>query len=158
MRDDGGHVAFVGELVADRIVHRGVGLQQPAAATAAVAVGRERERGDPGRRQAVAHGVENADVQDARRRTPIRTPSRHNWQRSHAGLVTWAGWTAIDAHERAGGDPRGRPRVKLGGWRNSARSPWTRGVGVGSGNHPGYAVSTTCLSRNRQTRSAPRER
>ena len=29
------------------------------------------------------------------------------------GLVTWAGWTAIDAHERAAGDPRGRPRVKL---------------------------------------------
>jgi hypothetical protein len=33
--------------------------------------------------------------------------------------------------------------------------PWTRGVGVGCGNHPGYAVSTTCLSRNRRTRSAP---
>jgi ferredoxin/flavodoxin---NADP+ reductase len=30
-----------------------------------------------------------------------------------AGLVTWAGWTAIDEHERAAGDPRGRPRVKL---------------------------------------------
>ena len=29
------------------------------------------------------------------------------------GLVTWAGWTAIDAHERAAGDARGRPRVKL---------------------------------------------
>ena len=29
------------------------------------------------------------------------------------GLVTWAGWTAIDAHERAAGDPCGRPRVKL---------------------------------------------
>lgn len=29
------------------------------------------------------------------------------------GLVTWADWTAIDAHERAAGDPLGRPRVKL---------------------------------------------
>jgi ferredoxin/flavodoxin---NADP+ reductase len=29
------------------------------------------------------------------------------------GLVTWAGWTAIDAHERAAGEPHGRPRVKV---------------------------------------------
>ena len=27
--------------------------------------------------------------------------------------VTWAGWEAIDAHESALGEPRGRPRVKL---------------------------------------------
>jgi ferredoxin--NADP+ reductase len=27
--------------------------------------------------------------------------------------VTWAGWQAIDAHERAAGEPHGRPRVKL---------------------------------------------
>ena len=30
-----------------------------------------------------------------------------------AGLVTWHGWQAIDAHERALGAPQGRPRVKL---------------------------------------------
>jgi ferredoxin/flavodoxin---NADP+ reductase len=29
------------------------------------------------------------------------------------GLVTWAGWEAIDAHESALGQPAGRPRVKL---------------------------------------------
>ncbi|MGH2914446.1 MAG: FAD-dependent oxidoreductase [Solirubrobacteraceae bacterium] len=29
------------------------------------------------------------------------------------GLVTWAGWEAIDAHESALGEPAGRPRVKL---------------------------------------------
>jgi ferredoxin/flavodoxin---NADP+ reductase len=27
--------------------------------------------------------------------------------------VTWAGWQAIDAHEKAAGEPHGRPRVKL---------------------------------------------
>jgi ferredoxin/flavodoxin---NADP+ reductase len=28
-------------------------------------------------------------------------------------LVTYAGWEAIDRHERALGEPSGRPRVKL---------------------------------------------
>jgi ferredoxin--NADP+ reductase len=28
-------------------------------------------------------------------------------------LVTYAGWTEIDKHERALGEPAGRPRVKL---------------------------------------------
>jgi len=28
-------------------------------------------------------------------------------------LVTWAGWAAIDAHERSAGPAKGRPRVKL---------------------------------------------
>jgi ferredoxin--NADP+ reductase len=28
-------------------------------------------------------------------------------------LVTYQGWTAIDQHERAAGEPSGRPRVKL---------------------------------------------
>jgi ferredoxin--NADP+ reductase len=27
--------------------------------------------------------------------------------------VTWEGWQAIDAHEKASGEPHGRPRVKL---------------------------------------------
>ena len=27
--------------------------------------------------------------------------------------VTWAGWEAIDAHEKSSGEPHGRPRVKL---------------------------------------------
>ena len=36
------------------------------------------------------------------------------WLRERApGLCTWEGWEAIDAHETAVGEPRGRPRVKL---------------------------------------------
>ena len=36
------------------------------------------------------------------------------WLRSRVpGLVTLAGWQAIDEHERGLGAPRGRPRVKL---------------------------------------------
>src|SRR3954468_19113575 len=63
--DDGRHVPVAGELVADGSVHRGVGLQEPVALPAAVSVGREREGGHARRRQAVAHGVEDADMQDA---------------------------------------------------------------------------------------------
>jgi ferredoxin/flavodoxin---NADP+ reductase len=36
------------------------------------------------------------------------------WLRARvAGLVTWSGWQAIDEHERAAGEPHGRPRIKL---------------------------------------------
>ena len=36
------------------------------------------------------------------------------WLRARVpGLVTWDRWCAIDAHERATGEPQGRPRVKL---------------------------------------------
>ena len=33
-----------------------------------------------------------------------------------AAYVEYTGWQAIDAAERAAGEPRGRPRVKLTGW------------------------------------------
>jgi ferredoxin--NADP+ reductase len=33
-----------------------------------------------------------------------------------AAYVEYAGWQAIDAAERAAGEPRGRPRVKLTEW------------------------------------------
>jgi ferredoxin/flavodoxin---NADP+ reductase len=39
--------------------------------------------------------------------------------------VTWMGWEAIDAVERAAGEPNGRPRVKLAAWealRDAART------------------------------------
>jgi ferredoxin--NADP+ reductase len=40
--------------------------------------------------------------------------SVHEWLSERVpGLVTWAGWEAIDAHESALGAPAGRPRVKL---------------------------------------------
>ncbi|HET6602233.1 MAG TPA: NADP oxidoreductase, partial [Gaiella sp.] len=32
------------------------------------------------------------------------------------GVVTQTGWQAIDAAERAAGEPQGRPRVKLAEW------------------------------------------
>jgi ferredoxin/flavodoxin---NADP+ reductase len=31
-------------------------------------------------------------------------------------FVEYAGWEAIDRHERGLGEPRGRPRVKLTSW------------------------------------------
>ena len=31
-------------------------------------------------------------------------------------FVDYAGWQAIDAHERRGGEASGRPRVKVTGW------------------------------------------
>jgi ferredoxin--NADP+ reductase len=36
------------------------------------------------------------------------------WLRNRVpGLVTWAGWKAIDEHEVAAGEPHSRPRVKI---------------------------------------------
>ncbi len=32
------------------------------------------------------------------------------------GVVTYAGWEAIDLLERSRGEPQGRPRVKLPTW------------------------------------------
>jgi ferredoxin--NADP+ reductase len=37
-----------------------------------------------------------------------------SWLRARVpGIVSWDGWSAIDAHERQLGEPHGRPRVKL---------------------------------------------
>jgi len=36
--------------------------------------------------------------------------------------VEYAGWQAIDAAERAAGEPRGRPRVKLVAWEQLLRT------------------------------------
>ncbi|MEX5637577.1 hypothetical protein [Parafrankia sp. FMc2] len=37
-----------------------------------------------------------------------------SWVREHTGTpINWAGWTAIDHHERALDEPAGRPRIKL---------------------------------------------
>jgi ferredoxin/flavodoxin---NADP+ reductase len=38
------------------------------------------------------------------------------------GVVTQVGWQAIDAAERAAGEPRGRPRVKLAEWQELLRA------------------------------------
>ena len=37
-------------------------------------------------------------------------------RRKNVDLVVYAGWTAIDEHERTAGEPLGRPRVKLCSW------------------------------------------
>jgi ferredoxin--NADP+ reductase len=62
----------------------------------------------------VARIVEDRDA--GRLRAPA-TPAREEieaWLRERAErLVTWDGWTAIDDHETAAGEPLGRPRVKL---------------------------------------------
>jgi ferredoxin--NADP+ reductase len=39
-----------------------------------------------------------------------------------ASYVEYGGWQAIDAAERAAGEPRGRPRVKLTGWEELLRT------------------------------------
>ena len=38
---------------------------------------------------------------------------RAGWPSARPDAVTWEGWQAIDEHERAAGEPHGRPRVKL---------------------------------------------
>jgi NADPH-dependent glutamate synthase beta subunit-like oxidoreductase len=40
--------------------------------------------------------------------------------------VTYAGWEAIDALERARGEEQGRPRVKLGTWAELLRAARAR--------------------------------
>ena len=42
-----------------------------------------------------------------------RRASRRCCASASPTLVTYAGWEAIDRHERALGEPAGRPRVKL---------------------------------------------
>jgi ferredoxin/flavodoxin---NADP+ reductase len=44
---------------------------------------------------------------------PTTTPEADWLSERVPGLVTWAGWRAIDEHETALGEPQGRPRVKL---------------------------------------------
>jgi ferredoxin--NADP+ reductase len=44
---------------------------------------------------------------------PVTTPEEDWLAERVPGLVTWAGWRAIDEHETALGAPQGRPRVKL---------------------------------------------
>jgi ferredoxin--NADP+ reductase len=64
--------------------------------------------------ETVARLIEDAE---AGRLNEPSTPAADGvepWLRERVpGLVTWAGWQAIDEHEVALGDPLGRPRVKL---------------------------------------------
>jgi ferredoxin--NADP+ reductase len=56
------------------------------------------------------------DAAAARLNTPAdhRAEAIERWLRTRVpGLVTWAGWKAIDDHEMAAGEPQSRPRVKL---------------------------------------------
>jgi ferredoxin--NADP+ reductase len=47
--------------------------------------------------------------------TPTGTPEALLDRLRHSGInvIDYSGWEAIDAHERALGEPTGRPRVKL---------------------------------------------
>ena len=45
-----------------------------------------------------------------------RPPSRRSCSSARPDAVEYAGWVAIDAHERTTGEPHGRPRVKLSSW------------------------------------------
>jgi ferredoxin--NADP+ reductase len=59
---------------------------------------------DPaGAQRPLAHDPPNPDSDAIERLLRARRPD----------LVTYAGWESIDAHERALGEPDGRPRVKL---------------------------------------------
>jgi ferredoxin--NADP+ reductase len=53
------------------------------------------------------------DLEAGRLNEPTEKPDEQ-WLRDRVpGLVTWAGWQAIDEHEVGLGEPHGRPRVKL---------------------------------------------
>jgi ferredoxin--NADP+ reductase len=55
--------------------------------------------------------------------------------------VTQSGWEAIDAAERAAGEPHGRPRVKL--------SEWEALLAVAAGSDAALADSSTALDSKR---------
>jgi len=56
--------------------------------------------------------VEDADAGSLNQ--PTDDTDAEAWLRGRVpGLVTWADWQAIDAHETAAGETQGRPRVKL---------------------------------------------
>jgi ferredoxin--NADP+ reductase len=62
----------------------------------------------------VSRIVEDRDAGRLPRPASIDRTEVEAWLRTRvANLVTWDGWTAIDAHETAAGEPHGRPRVKL---------------------------------------------
>jgi ferredoxin/flavodoxin---NADP+ reductase len=56
-------------------------------------------------------------------------------------VVTQSGWEAIDAAERAAGEPHGRPRVKLGEWQAL--------LAAAAGSDAALADSSTALDSNR---------
>jgi ferredoxin--NADP+ reductase len=62
----------------------------------------------------VARIVEDAEADRLREPASADAEETAAWLLgSSPGAVEWAGWEAIDAHERGLGEPAGRPRVKL---------------------------------------------
>lgn len=58
--------------------------------------------------------IEDRDAGVLPEPTGVDADSAGAWLRSLTpDTVDWGGWQAIDAHERAAGEPQGRPRVKL---------------------------------------------
>jgi ferredoxin--NADP+ reductase len=62
----------------------------------------------------VARVVEDRDAERLPALAEVDRDAVEEWLRGRVpGLVSWAGWNAIDSHERGRGEPLGRPRVKL---------------------------------------------
>ena len=57
-----------------------------------------------------------ADARRVRSEAPAAGASRSCSTTRGIQFVEYEGWQAIDAAERAAGEPLGRPRVKLGTW------------------------------------------
>jgi ferredoxin--NADP+ reductase len=62
----------------------------------------------------VARIAEDAETGRLNEPTIEDPEETEQWLRGRVrDLVTWTGWESIDVHERAAGEPAGRPRVKL---------------------------------------------
>ena len=65
----------------------------------------------------VARILEDAEAGSLHRPARVDAEEVEAWLTDTVpGHVTWEGWETIDAHERAMGEPAGRPRVKLVDW------------------------------------------
>ena len=70
-------------------------------------------------------------------------------------VVTYAGWEAIDAAERARGEPQGRPRVKLASWDELLDGAWPAGCLTPDRATPRRPSLDSCGERDgRATRSS----
>ena len=133
-RDTGEREELEAGLVVRAVGYRGVALPGVPFDSDAAVVPNVEGRVSGGEREYVAgwikrgpSGVIGTNKKDARetvahladdlRATPASrgvVPVDTGWlEERQPDLVPWSGWTAIDEHERAAGEPHGRPRVKV---------------------------------------------
>ena len=74
---------------------------------------RHEQEGCAGDGRRAARGSRGAERPPRAGRRPTRRRSSALLRERQPDLVTYAGWDQIDRHERALGEPHGRPRVKL---------------------------------------------